>query len=48
MENLNKIFLDCGTNLGQGLLQFIDKNIIDTYELIKEITNWNIKIFNWI
>jgi FkbM family methyltransferase len=30
VENLNKIFLDCGTNLGQGLLQFIDKKIIDT------------------
>lgn len=24
-----KIFLDCGTNLGQGLLQFIDKEIVD-------------------
>jgi FkbM family methyltransferase len=30
MENLNKIFLDCGTNLGQGLAEFIDKKIIDT------------------
>jgi len=30
MENLNKIFLDCGTNLGQGLLQFIDKKIINS------------------
>lgn len=29
MENINKVFLDCGTNLGQGLLQFIDKKIID-------------------
>ena len=26
---MRKIFLDCGTNLGQGLLQFIDKKIID-------------------
>lgn len=26
---MKKIFLDCGTNLGQGLLQFIGKNIID-------------------
>lgn len=29
MKNNNNVFLDCGTNLGQGLLQFIDKNIID-------------------
>jgi FkbM family methyltransferase len=27
---MKKVFLDCGTNLGQGLLQFIDKKIIDT------------------
>jgi FkbM family methyltransferase len=26
---MKKYFLDCGTNLGQGLLQFIDRNIID-------------------
>jgi FkbM family methyltransferase len=26
---MKKYFLDCGTNLGQGLLQFIDKKIID-------------------
>lgn len=26
---MKKYFLDCGTNLGQGLLQFIDKEIID-------------------
>lgn len=25
---MRKVFLDCGTNLGQGLLQFIDKGII--------------------
>ena len=24
-----KVFLDCGTNLGQGLLQFVDKGIVD-------------------
>jgi FkbM family methyltransferase len=27
---MKKIFLDCGTNLGQGLLQFIDKKIVDS------------------
>lgn len=26
---MKKVFLDCGTNLGQGLLQFIDRKIID-------------------
>src|SRR6056300_1828743 len=24
-----KVFLDCGTNLGQGLLQFVGKGIVD-------------------
>jgi FkbM family methyltransferase len=27
---MRKIFLDCGTNLGQGLCQFMAKDIIDT------------------
>ena len=27
---MKKVFLDCGTNLGQGLLQFVDKNIINS------------------
>lgn len=26
---MKKVFLDCGTNLGQGLIQFIDKGIVD-------------------
>jgi FkbM family methyltransferase len=31
---MKKVFLDCGTNLGQGLLQFIDRKIIDnTFEI---------------
>lgn len=31
---MKKVFLDCGTNLGQGLLQFINKNIVDdTFEI---------------
>ena len=31
---MKKVFLDCGTNLGQGLLQFIDRKIVDnTYEI---------------
>lgn len=33
-----KVFLDCGTNLGQGLLQFVSKGIVDdTIDLIDEI-----------
>lgn len=31
---MKKVFLDCGTNLGQGLMQFIYKEIIDdTFEI---------------
>lgn len=31
---MKKVFLDCGTNLGQGFLQFLDKKIIDeTFEI---------------
>jgi len=31
---MKKVFLDCGTNLGQGLLQLIDRKIVDnTFEI---------------
>lgn len=31
---MKKVFLDCGTNLGQGLLQFIDKKIVnETFDI---------------
>lgn len=31
---MKKVFLDCGTNLGQGFLQFVDRGIIDnTFEI---------------
>ena len=26
---MKKVFLDCGTNLGQGLLKFINDGLID-------------------
>ena len=31
---MKKVFLDCGTNLGQGLIKFIDDKVLDnTFEI---------------